>query len=66
MWYTIMKDFNCKAASTWSSLDERREMASTQTMERKCTDETAEPHSGEKDEVQKDVFLLQSKAVMYV
>ena len=29
MWYNIMKEFHCKATSTWLSCDERKEMAFT-------------------------------------
>ena len=29
MWYQIMKEFNCKVTSTWSSCDREKEMAFT-------------------------------------
>ena len=29
-WYEIMKEFDCRASSTWSSCDDRKEMALTQ------------------------------------
>ena len=35
LWYNIMKEFHCKAISTWLSCDERKEMAFTQRQWRK-------------------------------
>ena len=36
MWYQIVKEFKCKATSTWSSCDDEREMAFTH---RNCTED---------------------------
>ena len=36
MWYEIMKEFNCRVTSSWSSCDREKEMAFTQTFWDRC------------------------------
>ena len=65
--YEVMKEFNCKAVSIWSSRDDRREMAFTHTAwGGNWTDVTAGLHPGAKERYVRNVYTQRGQVAQYV